>query len=460
MTAGRLIILGATGDLTRRYLLPALAELLDAGRLPPALDIVGVARKPLDNQQFRLQASKRLERHAGDLSRSARDALVARLRYVAGDVTQVEALTAAAAGATGPLVVYLALSPALFSAAISGLAAGGLTKGVYLAIEKPFGTDLASAMELNALLHRHFPESSVFRIDHFLGKQTVQNILGLRFANRLFEPLWCAEHVERVDIEWDETVALEGRAGYYDHTGALRDMVQNHLLQLLCLVAMERPDGLGERPLRDAKVQLLRAVRRLDYEKARSQTVRARYTTGNAGGRNVPDYVDESGVDAARGTETFAEATVFVHNNRWNGVPFRLRTGKALARERREVRITFRPMHRLPFGQLDEPGPNVITFSMGPDRLSADLALNGAGDPFCLDPARWELKLAPQEMSAYARLLVDIIRGDPSLSIRSDEAVECWRIVEPILVAWEAGAAPLRTYPAGSEGPNVTALPN
>ncbi len=454
MNAGRLVILGATGDLTGRYLLPALCELLAGGRLPSDLDIIGVARDRWDDQEFRSHASARLDRHAGGESRAHRDALVRRLRYVAGDVADPAVLRSVAHGAAGPVVAYLALPPAVFAPAIAGLAGAGLGPGNRVVVEKPFGQDLATACALNALLDRHFSESDVFRMDHFLGKQTVQNILGLRFANRLFAPLWNAEHVERVDIVWDETVALEGRAGYYDHTGALRDMIQNHLLQLLCLVAMERPGGLGEGPLRDAKVEVLRCVRRLQPEEVERHAVRARYTAGAVGGRQIPDYAAEPGVDPARGTETFAHATLFVDNDRWAGVPFGLRTGKALGRDCREVRIVFRAVERLPFGQPDHPGPNVLTLAMDPDRLVVDLALNGAGDPFCLDPARWQLELAPQELSAYARLLLDVIDGDPALSIRGDEAEESWSIVEPILSAWADGMSPLRHYAAGSEGPS------
>ena len=453
MSAPRLVILGATGDLTGRYLLPALADLVEAEALSKDVDIVGVAREPWDDGQFRSHASDRLDRHAPDVTRDARHHLVSRLRYVPGDISEAEVLQHASAGATGPVVTYLALPPALFAPAIRGIAAAGLGQDGRVVVEKPFGTDLRSAQNLNRLLHRSFPESAVFRIDHFLGKQTVQNILGLRFANRLFEPLWSAEHIDHVDIVWDETVALEGRAGYYDHTGALRDMVQNHLLQLLCLTAMERPDGLGERPLRDAKVQLLRAVRRLEPGEVAQLARRARYQAGIVGGRPLPDYSAEPGVDPRRGTETYTEVTFFVDNPRWAGVPFRLRTGKALAADRREVRLVFRPVPRLPFGQPDDPGPNTLSLTMDPDRLTADLALNGAGDPFCLDPARWELQMAPQELSPYARLLVDALEGDPALSIRGDEAEESWRIVEPILAAWEAGASPLLEYRAGSHGP-------
>lgn len=456
MSASRLVILGASGDLTGRYLLRALAELRRVELIPSELEVVGVAWDDWDDTRFREHAARRLERHAADVSSSVREELVSRLRYVRGDATEAATLRTAAEGADGPVLVYLALPPAVFAPVIAGLASAGLTGDTRLVVEKPFGTDLASARHLNALLHEHFPESAVFRIDHFLGKQTVQNVLGLRFANRLFEPLWCAEHVERVDIVWDETVALEGRAGYYDHTGALRDMIQNHLLQLLCFVAMERPSGLGEGPLRDAKADVLGAVRQLEDSEVREHTVRGQYTAGILSGRSIPDYNEETGVDPSHRTETFAEVTAFVDNDRWRGVPFRLRTGKALDADRRQIRIRFRPVDRLPFGQTDDAGPNVLSFTMDPDRLAIDLALNGAGDPFCLDPARIDLELAPQELSAYARLLVDALEGDPALSTRGDEAELSWRIVEPILDAWARDAVPLMPYTAGSAGPTAT----
>lgn len=449
MTAVRLVVVGATGDLTGRYLLRALAELSAAGQLADDVELVGVGREPWDDERFRAHAAVRLDRHAGSVPASARAAVAGRFRYVGGDVTAPTTAAAAIAGARGPVVAYLALPPAVFPGAIAALQGAGLPDGSRIVVEKPFGTDLRSARALNDLLGRTFPEGSVFRMDHFLGKQTVQNLLGLRFANRLFEPLWCAEHIERVDIVWDETVALEGRAGYYDRAGALLDMIQNHLLQVLALVAMEQPAGLGEQPLRDAKVDVLRAVRRLDDAEVAARTVRARYTAGGG----IPDYAAEDGVDPSLGTETFADVTLSVDVPRWTGVPFRLRTGKALGADRREVRVRLRPTGRLPFGQRHEPGPNVLTFAMDPDRLIADIALNGAGDPFDLEPVRWELELAPQPLSAYARLLLDVLDGDPALSIRGDEAEASWEIVEPILAAWGRGATPLREYPARSSGP-------
>ena len=453
MTARRLVILGATGDLTGRYLLVALAELAAAGYLPDDLAIVGVAREPWDEARFRRHAEERLARHAPGLPLGARNGLVERLSYVAGDVGDRAVLRAAFGSDAGRSLAYLALPPSVFGAAIEAFAAIGGSGGGTVVVEKPFGTDLASAMALNELLHRHFPEEAVFRMDHFLGKQTVQNILGVRFANPLFQPAWNRHHVAGVDIVWDETVALEGRAGYYDRTGALRDMVQNHLLQLLCLVAMEKPAALNEKDLRDSKVELLQKVRRLAPAEVAANSTRARYAAGAIGDRHLPDYAKEQGVDPALETETFAEVTLFVDNDRWQGVPFRLRSGKALATDRREMSIRFRPPTDPVFGYDGDPPVNQLIFQMNPDRMVLDLALNGAGDPFCLEPAELYLALAPQDLSAYARLLVEAIEGDPALAIRGDEAEECWRIVEPIVAEWERGTPPLLSYPAGSTGP-------
>ena len=456
MTARRLVILGATGDLTGRYLLTALAEMACTGFLPADLTIVGVAREPWDTARFRAHAAQRLDRHGAHLDRGGRAELVERLSYVVGDVTDPAVLMAAFGPDTGASVAYLALPPAVFAPAIEALASIGLSEGSRVVVEKPFGTDLQSAQALNRLLHRHFPEDAVFRLDHFLGKQTVQNVLGVRFANRLFEPVWNRDHVAGVDIVWDETVALEGRAGYYDHTGALRDVIQNHLLQLMCLVAMERPAGLDAKELRDRKVELLRAVRTPTPTEVSAHTVRARYGAGRIGERRLPDYTAEPGVDPARQTETLAEVTLFVDNDRWQGVPFRLRTGKALAMDRREMAIRFLPLPDGVFGEQADAPLNRLLFQMGPDRMVLDLALNGAGDPFCLEAAALELTLAPQDLSAHARLLVEALEGDPALSIRGDEAEECWRIVEPIVTQWEGGAPPLLSYPAGSPGPTWT----
>jgi glucose-6-phosphate 1-dehydrogenase len=291
-----------------------------------------------------------------------------------------------------------------------------------------------------------------------LSLQTVRNLLGLRFANRVFEPIWHAGHVERVEVVWDETVALEGRAGYYDHAGALRDMVQNHLLQLVCLAAMEPPARLDPSQLHDRKVELLRAVQPPPTGQLAARTVRARYSAGRVDGVDVPAYIDEPGVDPARSTETFTEVTLEIDNQRWRGVPFTLRTGKALARRRAEILVHFRPASHPTFPDAADAPANLLRFGLDPDRLTLRVNLNGAGDPFRLEQAALERLLGPQDLPAYGRLLQAVMDGDLTLSIRGDEAEECWGITEPILTAWAEGAVPLREYPAGSAGP--PAIPN
>jgi glucose-6-phosphate 1-dehydrogenase len=449
----RILIFGAAGDLSGRYLLPALAQLHRAGRLPEPLRIVGSGRDDTSDDEFRGQVAQRLDRHAADLSAAARTGFLRRLAWRRADATDPADVKELLGGSDRPAVVYLALPPAVYGPVVDALAAADPPAGTRLVVEKPFGTDSGSARDLNRRIAAVFPEEAVFRIDHFLGQQTVQNLLGLRFANRLFEPVWNHAHLSRVEIVWDETLGLEGRAGYYDHTGALRDMLQNHLLQMLALVAMEPPAGLTERDLRDRKLDVLRATRAMTAAEAGRSSVRARYTAGTVEGRRLPDYAAEEGVDPDRQTETYAEVSLAVDNWRWAGVPFVLRSGKALAADRTEITLHFRPVPHSAFGGRDPARPNRLRLAVDPDRIGVDINLNGAGDPFDLEPAELALDLAPQELPAYARLLVDILDGDPTLSIRGDEAEEAWRIVEPVLASWQAGEVPLRTYPAGSSGP-------
>jgi len=450
--SARFVILGATGDLTARYLIPAVAGLREQSSLPLTGPVFGVGQEPWDTPRFRRHIAERLERHAGHLSAAVREATVAGLEYHQADVTDPEQLGRAIGGGADPVAVYLAPPPTVFKSVLQGLVGLRLPTDSRIVIEKPFGQNLASARELNELIRPAFPERSVFRIDRFLGKQTAQNILGLRFANRVFEFLWNRDHVERVEIIWDETVALEGRAGYYDRAGALKDVVQNHLLQLLCLVAMEAPVSFNERDFRDRKVDVLRAVRRFNPKEVVRHTVRARYTTGRVGNRDVPNYADEPGVDATRQTETFARVTLFIDNWRWADVPFVLRTGKALAEARNEIVVHFRPVPHLAFG-TGSPAANMLRLRLNPDRMELGVNINGPGDPFDLERIRLDAQLAPQALTAYGRLLLDILDGNPVLSIRGDEAEESWRIVEPILDAWAGGAVPLCEYPAGSTGP-------
>ncbi len=380
-----LFILGASGDLTARFLVPAIVRLHQGAQLPDGFRIIGMARDDWDTERFRRHLEGRLGESASNTVLSSREAVLSETEYRRVDVTKRDQIASVMGGMTEPVVAYLALPPALFAPTVKGLAALPLPRGSKLVLEKPFGESLSSAQTLNRLLHDAFPERDVFRLDHFLGKQTVQNILGLRFANRIFEPLWNAQHVERVEIIWDETLTAAGRAVFYDGTGALRDMIQNHLLQLLALTAMEPLHTLDERALRDRKVDVLRAVRRLSPDEVVRQTLRGRYGRGAIGAQEILPYVKEAGVDGGRRTETFAQVTLAIDNWRWAGVPFLLRTGKALGRDRREIAVHFRPVPHLAFGQKAQPRPNILKIELAPDRIALSVNVNEPGDLFDLE---------------------------------------------------------------------------
>jgi len=448
------VIFGASGDLTSRYLLPTLVQLRQGGMLGADIQILGIAPEDWDIAFFQKYVRAKLKQHAPDVVDAWTNDLSTRLEYRKADVTKSEQVQAALASVPEAAVLYLALPPAVLSPAVRAILAAPVAEGSCIVLEKPFGTDLRSTRAVNELLHQGFPENAVFRMDHFLGKQTVQNILGLRFANRIFEPLWNAHHIEKVEIIWDETLTIGDRAGFYDGTGALRDMVQNHLLQLLCLIGMEPPPTLGEADLRGYKVALLRAVRRLAPGEIQQCTLRGRYSEGRIGGREVPSYANEPGVDPRRETETFAQITLWIDNWRWAGVPFVLRSGKALGQDRREIGIYFKPVPHLAFSRELNPRVNVLRLELNPDRMALGVNINGLGDPFDLDYIELNAVLARQEISAYGRLLLDVLRGDLTLSIRDDEAEESWRIVEPILEAWRDGQVTLFEYRAGSTGPS------
>jgi glucose-6-phosphate 1-dehydrogenase len=446
----RLVVFGGTGDLMGRYLLPGLAALQAHGHLPERFDLVAASRDDWDDEQFRNWAAGWLKRRTTGVDAAA--TLVRASRYQRLDLDDPASVTACLAD-EGPVAVYLALPPAVFPTAVAALHRAGLPPESEVILEKPFGEDLDSARALNRLLAEQMDERHVFRVDHFLAMSTVQNVLGTRLANRVLEPIWNSAQIDEIEIVWDESLALEGRAGYYDHVGALKDMVQNHLLQLLCLVAMEPPISLGERDLRDRKVDVLRSVRPLEGHDVATRTRRARYRAGRVGDRDIPGYAEEDGVTPEHGTETFAEVVLELDSWRWSGTRFRLRTGKALGQDRKEIVVHFRPVPHHPFDQPQGPAANLLHFGLDPEGLSLGLTGTGPGATLSLVPLVLSAEMEPPELPAYGRLLLDVLRGEATLSIRADESEEAWRIVTPVLEGWSRNLAPLEEYDAGSNGP-------
>ncbi|MDP9436345.1 MAG: glucose-6-phosphate dehydrogenase, partial [Actinomycetota bacterium] len=347
------------------------------------------------------------------------------------------------------VVAYLALPAAVYPPAVRALRAAGLAAGSRVVLEKPFGEDAASARELDRTLHAAVPERDVFRVDHFLHHQTVQDLLAARLADPLLARVWDRDGVERVDVVWEETAGVSGRADFYDRTGALRDMVQSHLLQLLALVAMHPPARLEERALRDAKAAALRRVPGLTADQVRTRTARGRYTAGVVAGEARRGYLDEDGVDPGRGTETWACARLEVDDPRWAGVPFVLRAGKALGRARKHVEVRLRPVA----GALLAAGPSLLRFEMAPDRVALSLPVAGPDGLPAVEPAQLEVARPRQPLPASARMVLDVLRGDPTFTVRDDEAEQCWRITDAVRAGWRNGDVPLQDYAAGSDGP-------
>jgi glucose-6-phosphate 1-dehydrogenase len=432
-----LVLFGASGDLAGRFLLPALAALRATGRLQDEFTIVGTARQPWDDDDFREHAADRLAEHAADVPAEHRGALVRSLRYRPADVGDAhDVASVVSLAGEGPVAVYLALPPGLFAGAIAALADARLPAGSRVALEKPFGESLVDAVELNELLARTVPgERAVFRVDHVLGMATVQNLLALRRHDSILAAVWDCEHIEQIEVRWEEDLGLEDRAGYYDGVGALKDVLQNHMLQILCLLTMEPPAGPDERELRDSKGAVLRAARTPDPR----QTRRARYGAGRIAGHAVPAYVDEEGVDGERCTETFAEVALEVDIPRWHGTSFLLRTGKALAARHKEVVVRFRTAGT-------DGVPDCLRIGIDGPRDVA-LRLSGAAPLSLTGPA------PASDLPPYGHVLLDLLSGGSTLSVRGDGAEEAWRVVEPVLAAWRGGLVPLEEYPAGSEGP-------
>ncbi len=463
-TIDRVVLFGATGDLAGRYLLPALAHLLAAGRLPPGFAAVGAAREELDDDGFRRLAAEQLDRHAADVVSEARAALVRALAYRPVDLADPASVAAVIGDVGGPVAAYLALPPSTFATAVRSLSVAGLPAGSRLVLEKPFGDDESSAAALNDLVTR-VPgvagEEAVFRVDHVLGMATVHNLVTLRLASGVLHPLWNSTHVEQVDVLWDETLALEGRAGYFDEAGALKDVVQNHLLQILCLVAMEPPADGSARELRGRKVDVLRSVRVPAPDEAALRSTRARYTAGtlapppDGAGTAVPAYVDEEGVEATRATETFAEILLELDTPRWAGTRFLLRGAKALSRRRKGIVVRFRAATSPPLGAgIAERSHDELWIGLdGPDNISLHLTGSSPGPPPRSVPVVLTAEPPAGELPAYSQVLLHVLDGDAALSVHGEEAELSWRIVQPFIQAWAAGRVPLQDYPAGSAGP-------
>jgi glucose-6-phosphate 1-dehydrogenase len=447
-----LVILGAGGDLTSRLLLPGLASLLASTR-GEKLQLIGVGRDEMTDAAWHTRVRSAFASFRSDLGeRVARDSF-----YLQADATSADDLAAVLAASTGRTAVYFALPPAIAFEACTALSTMELPPGIVLALEKPFGDDARSAHSLNRLLQKMVPEEQVFRVDHFLGKSTILNLIGLRFANRIFEPLLSAENVALVEIIIEEAIGLEGRAGYYDEAGALVDMIQSHLLLVLALATMEAPSSVGSEDLRGAMAQVLRATR--PWKRDGTASRRARYNAGTVGRRKMPAYTAEPGVVAARRTETLAELTVAIDTWRWAGVPFVLRSGKAIGQPRQEILFTFRDVPHLPTGFSGPSTRAQLRIGVKPAILDIDLVTNGRDDPFDLEHDVLHAEFGPSELSAYGEVLAELLEGDPTLSVRGDIAEECWRIVSPVLAAWRANRVRLDTYPAGTRGPTSWKAP-
>ena len=466
---GKLLLFGATGDLSQRMLLPSLFNLHSDGLLPDGLTITGTARSDHDDASFREFASHALDTFLPEDRKDADkiESFLSRLQYQSLDASKTDGFPALAekvGDVSNGLAIYLSTAPSLFESTIKGLESVGLAgETVRIGLEKPLGYDLASSKEINDAVAFGFPEERTFRIDHYLGKETVQNILALRFGNFFFEPIWNAHGIDNVQITIAETVGLEDRAGYYEGAGALRDMVQNHILQLLALIAMEPPARYDGTAIRDEKAKVFRSLRQMTPEEVPHNTVTGQYVDGAVGGKIVGSYADELGKPSK--TETFVAIKAHVNNWRWQGVPFYLRTGKRMATRRSEIAIQFKPVpHSMFAGRGGILQPNTLVIRLQPEEYIQLLVM--AKEPG-LDREGLRLREVPLNLSldaefagtrrriAYERLLLDLIEGDQTLFVRRDEVEAQWAWIDAIRAGWDANDVKPKHYPSGSWGPSA-----
>ncbi len=467
-----LVVIGASGDLTSRKLMPAIAQLHAGGFLPAGFTLIGCGRTEMSDADFQ---AKVLE--AAPKGGKGWDKLVARFRYVTGEYhheTTYIALSQALRdadekrGTSGNRVFYLATLPMVFPTIVERLGGAGLNRpgdgGTFarVVIEKPYGHDLKSAGELDETVHASFDESQVYRIDHYLGKETVQNVLALRFANAIFEPIWNRRYIDNVQITVAETLGVGHRAGFYETAGAMRDIVQNHVLQVLSLVAMEPPARIKPEEIRDEKVKVLKAIDALTPAEVATHTARGQYTEGTVDGEKAPSYCQEEGVATRSKTETYMAAKLMIDNWRWEGVPFYLRTGKRLAAAATEVVLSFKGVPHLPFMATNarELGPNLLIVRVQPDQgITLRFGAKVPGQEFKVRSVNMDFSydetFSEPSPEAYERLLLDALIGDPTQFIRSDEVRQAWRICDPILTGWTKAGVPVHKYKAGTWGPEA-----
>jgi glucose-6-phosphate 1-dehydrogenase len=467
------VIFGANGDLTKRKLLPALYRLAYDRRLGAGFAVVGISRTPLTDDQFREKMREGVEQFSEDtkLDEEVWAAFARGLHYIAGDIADPalyqhlgEKLAAIETErhTSGNVLFYLSTQPSQYAPIVHGLGAAALGKGSgwrRLVVEKPFGHDLASARELSDRLHEVFDETEVYRIDHYLGKETVQNILAFRFGNGIFEPLWNRRYVDHVQITGAESIGVEGRGAYYEEAGALDDMIQNHLLQVLATIAMEPTASFRATSVRDERSKLLRSIRPMTPEEVLANSVPGQYGAARIGGEDVPGYREEKGVNPQSRVNTYAAVAFFVDNWRWAGVPFYVRTGKRLPKRVTEIAIQFKsaPLHLFERAS-NEAGVNLLILRIQPEEgISLKFLSKRPGSGMTLRPVSMDFNygssFGERSPSAYETLLLDAIVGDPTLYTRQDMVEASWSVVEPIHNTWLETATNFPNYAAGSWGP-------
>ncbi|HWC77327.1 MAG TPA: glucose-6-phosphate dehydrogenase [Blastocatellia bacterium] len=472
------LIFGASGDLTSRKLVPALYRLTQQRLLPAESAIVGFSRSPMSHDQFREKMKAAVETHSDDerVDEEVWDSFARGIFYTAGDINEPDAYARMSElldqidrerGTGGNRIFYLSVMPKLYGEAIRQLKAadlaqpksGGWTR---IIIEKPFGHDLASAIELNRQVAEVFNEDQIYRIDHYLGKETVQNLLVFRFANGIFEPIWNRQYIDHVQLTNAESIGLEGRGAYYDTAGVVRDMIQNHVFQVLSLVAMEPPASPAANAVRDEKIKAMQAVRAIPVDRVDDFAVRGQYGPGSVGGKQVPGYRQEANVNPESATETYAALKLYFDNWRWAGVPFFIRSGKRLPKRVTEIAIQFKPAPHLLFSGLEQQQlePNVLLIRIQPDegitlRIGAKVPGQQTQIRWVNMDFRYGASFGVSSPEAYERLLLDCVLGDPSLYARRDMTERGWEIVMPLLEAWQNTKPSFPNYEAGTWGPQA-----